>query len=100
MSCMKSTRDASPPDMMAYEYFRQLHKRPLNMRVPLERFRSTANYAEGFLGEDTFLRMRYDIENVNCGTDTPCSGSLQTSFGLRFNNDLPALGARKGPQAK
>jgi hypothetical protein len=56
-------------DMMAYEYFKQLHKRPPKMRVPLQRIRSTANYAEGFFGEDTFSRMKNDIENANCGTD-------------------------------
>ncbi len=56
-------------DMMAYEYFKQLHKRPPSMRIPLERIRSTANYAEGFFGEDTFLRMKKDIETANCGPD-------------------------------
>lgn len=56
-------------DMMAYEYFRQLHKRPANMRIPLERIRATTNYAEGFFGEETFMRMKKDIENADCGTD-------------------------------
>lgn len=56
-------------DMMAYEYFRQLHKRPAKMRIPLERIRLRTNYAEGFFGEETLLRMKNDIENAHCGKD-------------------------------
>jgi hypothetical protein len=56
-------------DMMAYEYFKQLHKRPPKMRIPMERIRASSNYAEGYFGEDTFKRMKQSIESADCGTD-------------------------------
>jgi len=55
--------------MMAYEYFKQLHKRPPKMRIPMERIRASSNYAEGYFGEDTFKRMKQSIESADCGTD-------------------------------
>lgn len=54
-------------DLMAYEYFRRLHKQGSIMRVPLQRIRSSANYAEGFFGEDTLKRLKEGIETAACG---------------------------------
>jgi hypothetical protein len=54
---------------MAYEYFRRLHTPDARMRFPLDRIRASTNYVEGHFGQDTFLRMKRDIENADCGTD-------------------------------
>lgn len=54
-------------DLMAYEYFRRLHKQDSIMRAPLQRIRSSSNYAEGFFGEDTLTRLKEGIESAVCG---------------------------------
>lgn len=54
-------------DLMAYEYFRRLHKQDSIMRTPLQRIRNSSNYAEGFFGEDTLTRLKEGIESAACG---------------------------------
>jgi len=54
-------------DLMAYEYFRRLHRAGKEMRKPLELIRKSSNYAEGFFGEDTLVSMKADIESAHCG---------------------------------
>jgi hypothetical protein len=54
-------------DLMAYEYFRRLHRAGEEMRKPLEIIRKSSNYAEGFFGETTLENMKADIEAARCG---------------------------------
>jgi hypothetical protein len=54
-------------DLMAYEYFRRLHRAGEEMRKPLEIIRGSNNYAEGFFGENTLESMKDDIESADCG---------------------------------
>jgi hypothetical protein len=54
-------------DLMAYEYFRRLHRAGQEMRKPLELIRKSSNYAEGYFGESTLKSMKADIESAHCG---------------------------------
>jgi hypothetical protein len=54
-------------DLMAYEYFRRLHRAGKEMRRPLEIIRNSSNYAEGFFGENTLESMKAGIESAHCG---------------------------------
>ncbi len=56
-------------DLMAFEYFKRLHNanRASEMRPPMRLIQKNNNYHEGFLGEDTFAKMKIAIESSICG---------------------------------
>ena len=56
-------------DLMAYEYFRNLRDKPVKKRFPMSRVRDSSNYAEGYFGEETFMKMKSGIEAAPCGPD-------------------------------
>jgi hypothetical protein len=71
MSCIASTPTETIglqlADLMAYEYFRRLHRQSSIMRIPLQKIRDSSNYVEGFFGEDTLRKLKEGIESAACG---------------------------------
>jgi hypothetical protein len=56
-------------DLMAFEYFKRMwgSDRGRAKRPPLELIQEHNDYCEGFFGEETFIRMKDQIEASICG---------------------------------